>query len=85
MEHAYLVLRLDHYDTESASRGQFYPVQNPNPDGDAPEYKAMWPTLELAVGAAKWATEKFGHQYGVFGLVAFVEHANVPVKVITIK
>ena len=75
----WLVLRIDNYKEASADRGQFYPATD-NP-GD--RMKALWPDETHAVHAAKWATEKFGHTYGVFKMNQIVEQLIVtpPTKV----
>lgn len=78
---AYVVLRLDDYLTTPADRGQFYTGRNRMDDAN----KAVWGTLEDAQGAAQWAVRKFGHKYGVFQLVRFVEAKEEPIKVSVIK
>lgn len=78
---AFIVLRLDNYNTGTADRGQFYPaVRN---FGD--ENKAIWPTRELALHAAEWATKKFGGVYGVFQITAIVEQKTTPIQITTFK
>lgn len=69
---AFLVLRIDNYDTMPQSRGQFYPMGTVS-EADKPGGKAIWPTQESAEAAAHWATNKFGHTYAVFKMIAIVE------------
>lgn len=69
MQGAFCVLRLDDYAMTPLNRGQFVTEGGRLDD----MRKAVWPTYEQAQGAAEWATNKFGHQYGVFKMITFVE------------
>lgn len=82
---AFVVLRIDDYATTPTDRGQFYPVAPREPYIRMRNGNALWPSRASAEGAAKWATEKFGHQYGIFEMTAVVEHAVSPVKITAVK
>ena len=82
MDSPCIVLRIDDYaTTPHSSHGQFYTVQDRLDD----KGKAIWPSEAHASEAAKWATKKFGHQYGVFRLVSIIEPAAVPVKITVVR
>lgn len=74
-----LVMRIDNYSNIPLNRGQFVPEVVYMPD--ASQTKAIWPTKELACGAAEWAAKKFGHTYAVFVMVGIVEQAEPPLKI----
>ena len=74
-----LVMRIDNYSDMPLSRGQFVPEVVYPPD--ATHLKAIWPTKELACGAAEWAAKKFGHVYAVFTMIGIVEQAEPPLKI----
>lgn len=80
MKRAYIVLRIDDYGTDPEQRGQFYPDMPRSDDSQ----KAIWPSYELALSAAKWAAEKFKKQYGVFSMGAIVEPAHAPINVVKV-
>lgn len=82
---AFVVLRVDDYATHPSDRGQFYPANARSYLEKQNGGSAIWPSYDKAEGAAKWATERFGHKYAVFQMVAFVEHVTAPIKVARVK
>lgn len=76
MEMPSVVLRIDDYSMIPLTRGQFVPTFRPDD-----RMKAIWPTVEQAMNAARWAAQKFGHTYAVFTMGAIIEVQEPPVTV----
>jgi hypothetical protein len=81
VKNVWIVMRLDDYSKSTASRGQYYPSTPRADDAN----KALWPTEAEALAAAKWAADNFGHLYGVFKCVSFIEQTKLPLKVTRIR
>jgi hypothetical protein len=81
VKNVWIVMRLDDYKTTYATRGQIYTEMPRTDDAN----KALWTTEAAAMAAAKWAADKFGHLYGVFKCVSFIEQTKLPIKVTRIR
>lgn len=80
MKEAYIVHRVDDYANTPNQHGGFLPlVYMGGRNG------CLWPTYERAVKAAQWVQAKSpDHKYGVFKMVAIVEAATLPSRVIKV-
>ena len=82
MAGAWIVIRMDHYQTTPSDRGQFYPDISL---GGQSQSIGIWPTEKQAIAAAEWAINKFGKEYGVFKLIAYTQSARVPMKITRVR